>query len=120
MEGRQKQHLMGLQNWTSYASSVTQGASFPLLTSCVEMSLLEYGSRDDAGSLVIKLGDPSSAKEHSELDQDGANEKMKQLTCQSISELSLPFNQDLDKELANLRKSLESKSEDKDFVAVLK
>lgn len=119
MEGRQKQHLHSLLRWTRYATEVSGGIQFPLLTSCLEMSLKEYNeSSGNDDVVVVKLSSNTEASSGSNpVSEDDIVDKLKR---SDIDELALPFNSVFDNQLSEIRKSFKTKTEDKDFLNILK
>ncbi|ODM99684.1 Cytoplasmic tRNA 2-thiolation protein 2 [Orchesella cincta] len=118
VEGRQKKHLHSLLSWTKHAEKCSD-CQFPLLASCVEMSVKEYhkegdGSMSNKTPIVVKLTEEGVANcPQSQLDEP-------EIQISNVDNLGLPFNESLDHHLMELRKSLKGKTEDKDFLTVLK
>ncbi len=82
------------------------------------MSLKEYNESsgtDDA--VVVKL---NSTDEISDSSQESGDDNVDKLKSSDIDGLALPFNNVFDNLLSELRKSLKTKTEDKDFLHILK
>lgn len=122
VEGRQRKHLEALNQWTNYASDLSNGVIFPLLATGIEMALKEFYDietghtilRDEAHLLVRLNGRGSNECPPAE------HGPIKDLSLQPAETLKLPFNETLDEHFMELRKSLKTKTEDKDFAAILK
>lgn len=112
--GRQKQHLESLLRWTKYATESSNGTSWPLLTASIETSL-NRSQKDGKNARVVQLVENEAVQVEPDFKDTSCI-----LETNRIDPLNLPFDDRLDAELWDLRKSLKTKTEDKDFLGILK
>lgn len=115
MEGRQKKHLSYLQKWVNSANAKLGSTfQFSLILSSLECSLKEYHTAESV-TMFDETPLAMAVKQECHTNDDASG-----LNSTSVDDLPLPFNESLDCHLMELRKSLRSKTDDKDFVRILK